>query len=144
MRVGILGLQQTLVVRLSTFGKADKTVAFSHLETDAIALVFVAAHLAVGFLVAIGGLGVLLASKGKVGILCRVSSLCVKVGTHEDEKRRHDDQDISSHRCKFSLLQTRNTRFYYWAKVQHFGETAKEFGKNVSVGPQKTTKFLIN
>jgi len=41
-------------------------------------------------------------------------------------------------------LQTRNTRFYYWAKVQHFGETAKEFGKNVSVGPQKTTKFLIN
>ena len=91
MGVGILCFQQPLVVRLSAFGEADKTVAFRHLEADAVALVLVAAHSAVGFLITVNSLGVLFASKGQVGIFGWVSSLGVDVGAHEDEQRRQDD-----------------------------------------------------
>ena len=103
MGVGVFGFQQALVERLGTFGEADKSVALTHLEADAVALVLVAAHLAVGFLVAVGGFGVLLAAKGQIGVLGRVSSLCLKVAAHENEQGRHDNQDVSFHRHKFSF-----------------------------------------
>ena len=111
MGVGIFCLQQALVVRLGTLGETDEAVAFPHLEIDAVALVFVAAHLTIGLLVAVGSLGVLLAAKGQIGVFGWVSSLRIDVGAHEDEQGRHDDQDVSFHRRDFSYSQTRKGRF---------------------------------
>ena len=122
MRVGIFGFQQTLVVGLCPFCEADQAIALRHLEADAVALFLVAADLAVGFLVAVGGLGVLLAAKGQVSILGWVSALGIDVGAHEDEQRRQHNQYVFSHRHKFSFLQTRQWRFYYRTKVQQFLE----------------------
>ena len=48
-------------------------------------------------------LGLLVPSWTGIGILGRISSLGVDVGTHEDEQRRHDDKDVSFHRCEFSF-----------------------------------------
>ena len=113
MGVGVFALQHAFVERLGAFGEADEAVALRYLEADAVAFVLVAAHLAVGFLVAVGGFGVLFASEGQVGVLGGVSSLCVEVAAHEDEQCRHQNQEVSFHKHKFSLLQTQNGRFYF-------------------------------
>ena len=91
MGVGILCFQQTLVVRLGAFGEADEAVALAHLEADAVTLVLVTTHLAVGFLVAVCGLGILFAPESQIGILGGVSSLRIDVGAHENKQRRQDD-----------------------------------------------------
>ena len=119
MGVGIFGVQQALIERLSSFGEADKTIALSHLKADAVAFVFVAAHLAVGFLVTVGSLDVLLASKGQVGVFGRVSSLRVNVAAHKDEQGRHDDKDVSFHRQYFSFSKRREGVFIIGQKYNN-------------------------
>ena len=112
MCIGVVGFQQALIVMLSAFGEADEAVTFTHLEADAVALFFlVAAHFAVGLFVAVGGLGVLFAAKGEVGVLGGISSLRIQVAAHKDEQGRHKDKDVSFHRHKFSFFKRKNGIF---------------------------------
>ena len=79
------GLEHSLVVRLGAFAQSDQTVAFPHLVADAGAFGLVALAFLVSLLIEVGGFEILLPAKGKVGVLCGVSALCVEVGVDAAE-----------------------------------------------------------
>ena len=148
--VGVVGFQQPLVVGFGPLGEAYEAVAFTQLEGDAVAFFLVAAQFAVGFPIAVGGFGVLLAPEGQIGVSGRVSSLCVEVAAHEDEQDRQQDEDVFFHRRKFSFCKRGKVVFYcsliQTTKIQQFGETngvAEKKNDDYSIAVETSIRYCL-